>query len=157
MAFYQLARKQILSAGIEEVWNFISSPGNLKEITPDYLDFDITSKDIPEKIYPGMIITYKVKPLLGIPLSWVSEITHIVENQFFVDEQRIGPYAFWHHQHLIEPFEKGVLMTDIISYMPPLSFLGSLANKLFIGKHLARIISYRENAIKKRFPQNKVS
>jgi len=152
MAFYQLASKQIIPAGIEEVWNFISSPGNLKEITPDYLDFDITSKDLPEKIYPGMIIIYKVKPLLGIPLSWVSEITHIVENQFFVDEQRIGPYAFWHHQHLIESFEKGVLMTDIISYMPPLSFLGSLANKLFIRKHLARIFSYRENAIKKRFP-----
>ena len=151
MAFYQLVRKQLITSSIEEVWNFISSPKNLKEITPDYMDFDIKSKNLPEKIYPGMIIIYKVKPLLGISMTWITEISQVVDNLFFVDEQRIGPYAFWHHQHSIEPFENGVLMTDIVSYKPPLNFLGSLANTIFIRKHLERIFIYRENAIKKRF------
>jgi ligand-binding SRPBCC domain-containing protein len=152
MAFYQLIKKQFVPATIEDTWDFISSPKNLKEITPDYMGFDITSKDLPEKMYPGMIITYKVRPLLGIPLTWVSEITHISEKKYFIDEQRIGPYAMWHHQHFIEPFENGVMMTDIVSYKPPFGFIGHIANALFIRKQLEGIFAYRESALKKRFP-----
>jgi ligand-binding SRPBCC domain-containing protein len=99
-----------------------------------------------------MIISYKVKPLFDIPVIWVSEITHVTEKKYFVDEQRIGPYAMWHHQHLIEPHENGVMMTDIVSYKPPLGFLGSIANVLLIRRKLERIFAYREKALKKRFP-----
>lgn len=152
MAFYQLIKKQFIPASIEEVWDFISSPKNLKEITPDHMGFDITSKNLPEKMYAGMIISYKVRPLIGIPLTWVTEITHVEEKRYFVDEQRVGPYAIWHHQHLIEPHENGVMMTDIVSYKPPLGFLGSIANALIIRRQLEGIFAYREKALSKRFP-----
>jgi ligand-binding SRPBCC domain-containing protein len=152
MAFYQLRKNQFVPATIEEVWDFISSPKNLKEITPERMGFVITSPNLPEKMYPGMIISYKVRPLLGIPMTWVTEITHVVEKKYFVDEQRVGPYAMWHHQHFIEPHENGVMMTDIVSYKPPLGFLGSIANVLLIGRQLEGIFAYREKALKKRFP-----
>lgn len=152
MAFYQLVKKQFVPATIDEVWDFISSPKNLKEITPERMGFDITSPNLPEKMYPGMIISYKVRPLLGIPMTWVTEITHVVEKKYFVDEQRVGPYAMWHHQHFIEPHENGVMMRDIISYKPPMGFLGSIANMLIIRRQLEGIFAYREKALKKRFP-----
>ena len=152
MGFYQLEKKQLISATIDEVWDFISSPGNLSKITPDYMDFDIVSKNLPEKMYAGMIISYKVKPILGISVTWVTEITHVVDKKFFIDEQRSGPYAFWHHQHFIESQGEGVLMTDIVSYKPPFGFLGSLANALFISRQLNAIFTFREEALKKRFP-----
>lgn len=123
MAFYQFYREQKLNASIEEIWDFISSPKNLKLITPKHMGFDITSKNLPEKMYQGMIISYKVSPLLGIKTNWVTEITHLKELEYFVDEQRIGPYAMWHHQHHLEPIQNGILMKDIVTYQPPLGFL----------------------------------
>jgi len=152
MAFYQLIKKQFVPASIEEVWDFISSPKNLKEITPGRMGFDITSPNLPEKMYAGMIISYKVRPLFGIPMTWVTEITHVEERKYFIDEQRVGPYALWHHQHFIEPHENGVLMSDIVSYKPPLGFLGSIANMLIIRRQLEGIFAYREKALKKKFP-----
>jgi ligand-binding SRPBCC domain-containing protein len=154
MAFYELVKKQIVPASIEEVWDFISSPSNLKEITPDYMGFDVTTEDLPEKMYPGMIISYRVRPLLGIPMTWITEITHVMDKRYFVDEQRVGPYSIWHHQHFIEAVENGVLMTDIISYKPPLGFIGSIANALFIRRQLEGIFAYREKVLKKRFSVN---
>lgn len=151
MAFYQLIQTQKIPADIADVWDFISSPINLKEITPDYLGFEVTSKTGDEKMYPGMIITYKVSPLLGIKLSWMTEITHVKDLEYFVDEQRVGPYALWHHQHKIEPIENGVLMTDIVTYAPPFAFLGALANSLVIKGKLKEIFDYRTIAVEKRF------
>jgi ligand-binding SRPBCC domain-containing protein len=152
MAFYQFYKTQIINGSIGEVWDFISSPKNLKEITPDYMGFEITSKNLSEKMYPGMIISYMVKPVLGIKMLWVTEITHVEELRYFVDEQRIGPYSMWHHQHFIEPADQGVLMTDIVSYSPPFGFLGALANTIFIGNQLDNIFNYRENKLEKLFP-----
>jgi ligand-binding SRPBCC domain-containing protein len=151
MAFYQIVKTQKLSGTIPEVWNFIASPGNLKEITPGNMGFIITSNNGSEKMYPGMIITYKVSPLFGIKLNWVTEITNIKEYEYFVDEQRIGPYSMWHHQHKIEPIEEGVLMTDIISYQPPFGFIGAIANFLFIRNRLQQIFDFRSIALGKRF------
>lgn len=115
------------------------------------MGFDITSRDLPEKMYPGMIISYTVKPILGFKMTWVSEITQIEEKRFFVDQQRIGPYSMWHHQHLIEPVKNGVLMSDIVSYRPPMGLLGSIANGLFIRKQLETIFTYREKAVEQYF------
>lgn len=140
-----------MNASLDDVWDFISSPKNLKEITPDYMGFDITTDNLPEKMYPGMIISYKVSPVLGIKTTWVTEITQVKEKQFFVDEQRVGPYALWHHQHIIEALEKGVLMKDIVSYQPPFGFLGRIANSLLIRKKLREIFQYRNEAVEKRF------
>ena len=151
MAVYQLHTEQKIPAGIDEVWDFISSPRNLKEITPDHMGFDITSGNLQEKMYPGMIITYKVSPLLGIKMTWVTEITHVKEKSYFVDEQRVGPYSVWHHEHRIEPIEGGVLMNDIITYKPPLGFLGAIANRFIIRKQLNEIFEYRRKVLESIF------
>jgi len=151
MGFYQLTATQKIPASISEVWDFISAPANLKEITPPHMGFIVTNNTGTGKMYPGMIITYKVSPILGIKLNWMTEITHVRENEYFVDEQRIGPYKMWHHQHKIEPIEGGVLMTDIVNYQPPLGFLGSIANAILIKKQLKEIFDYRTIALEKRF------
>jgi ligand-binding SRPBCC domain-containing protein len=153
MPFYQLKHTQKIPASIVEAWKFISSPINLKEITPGYLGFEVTGDTDISKMYPGMIITYKVSPLFGIKLNWMTEITHVKYNEYFVDEQRIGPYKFWHHQHKIVAIEGGVLMTDIVTYQPPLGFLGAIANAVMIKKQLKQIFDFRTVAIEKRFGQ----
>ncbi len=113
--------------------------------------FNITSKLTNEKMYPGMIISYKVSPVLGIKMTWVTEITQVKEKEYFVDEQRVGPYSMWHHEHKIEPVEGGVLMTDIVSYKPPFGMLGSIANTLLIKKQLKEIFDFRTLAMEKIF------
>lgn len=151
MAFYQLTKTLKLPVSINEIWDFISAPANLKEITPEHMGFIVTSNTGTEKMYPGMIITYKVSPILGIKLNWMTEITHVKEYEYFVDEQRIGPYSMWHHQHKIEPIEGGVLMTDIVTYEPPMGPLGALANSLLIKNQLQQIFDFRTIALEKRF------
>lgn len=151
MAFYQFKREQKVKASIDEIWDFISSPRNLKEITPDYMGFDITSEGLSEKMYEGMIISYKVSPLLGIKTTWVTEITHVRDKEYFVDEQRVGPYSIWHHQHHIEAIEGGVLMRDIVSYEPPFGILGAIANGLIIQNKLREIFDYRTSALEKKY------
>ena len=148
---YQFKTKQLLKSDLETVWDFVSSPRNLKKITPPYMGFDITSKDLPLKMYPGMIISYKVSPLLSIPTTWVTEITQVEKHQFFIDEQRVGPYTMWHHQHFLEETKDGILMTDIVTYKPPFGILGSIANSLFIKKKLKSIFDYRFVALEKIF------
>lgn len=151
MGFYQFYKTQKIPATIDQVWEFISSPANLKKITPAYMGFNITSKQMTDKMYPGMIISYKVSPVLGIKMTWVTEITHVKEKEYFVDEQRVGPYAMWHHEHKIEPIDGGVLMTDIVSYKPPFGILGSIANAILIKKQLKEIFDFRTTAMEKLF------
>ena len=141
--YYQLHKEQKLNAKISDVWNFAVSPKNLQRITPDKMGFEITSKNSEEKIYPGMIITYKVSPILNIKMNWVTEITQVKENNFFIDEQRLGPYKMWHHQHIFIDNEDHVLMKDIVTYIPPFGLLGDMANKLFIKRQLNEIFNYR--------------
>ena len=151
MGIYRIDEQQLIPASIEEVWDFISNPENLSTITPDSMGFKITTPDLPEKMYPGMMVSYRVKPLLGIPLTWLTEITHIQEMRYFVDEQRKGPYALWHHEHFIESTRNGVQMRDIVTYKLPLGFLGGIAHRLFVRKQLRRIFDYRTEALEKRF------
>jgi len=151
MSFYQLIQEQILPTSLEAAWDFITSPENLKRITPPQMGFDITSEKIGGKIYPGMIITYKVKPFPVYTTQWVTEITHVKELSYFVDEQRIGPYRMWHHQHHIEAVQEGVRMTDIITYQPPFGFIGAIANKMLIRNSLQRIFDFRRKALEHQF------
>lgn len=155
MAFYQFYKAQIVHASKDEVWDFISSPENLKVITPDHMGFEITSPNKVDKMYEGMIISYKVSPFSGFKTEWVTEITHIREKEFFVDEQRIGPCAMWHHQHILETVDEMVVMKDIITYQPPFGFLGTLANSLYIRNKLEQIFDYRAKAIDERFTKVK--
>jgi len=151
MPFYQFTKSQKIPASLDSVWDFISNPNNLKEITPPFLDFRVISHPGDTQMYAGMIITYSVKPLLGIPVKWVTEITHIKEKEYFVDEQRVGPYRLWHHQHKIEPIENGVLMTDIVTYIPPFYFIGTIANRFVIKRKLREIFHFRTLSIEKKF------
>jgi ligand-binding SRPBCC domain-containing protein len=151
MGFYQFKREQHFEQPVEKMWEFISNPSNLKKITPDSMGFDITSGDLPESMYAGMIISYKVSPLLGIKTTWVTEITQIKPLEFFIDEQRVGPYKLWHHQHHLTPTKTGTLMSDIVSYEPPFGLIGNLANSLIIKKKLEEIFSYREKVLNEFF------
>jgi len=151
MAFYQFVHEQMLNASLEEMWNFISSPKNLKEITPEYMGFEITTPHLSEKMYAGMIISYKVSPLMNFKVDWLTEITQVKEKEFFVDEQRVGPYKLWHHQHHLIQMKEGLLMRDIVTYQPPFGFLGALANKLLITKKLKEIFNYRKVVLEKKF------
>lgn len=151
MAFYQFKQTQKIPASLDVVWDFVSSPQNLREITPAYMRFEVTGNTGQGKMYPGMIITYIVRPILGIPLKWMTEITHVKDQAYFVDEQRFGPYKMWHHQHQIDTIDGGVLMTDIVTYIPPFGIVGQLANRLFIRNQLQEIFEFRTAAVEKKF------
>jgi len=151
MKLYELTKVQQLPIGIKEAWKFFSSPRNLKAITPDHMGFEITNITHQEEMYEGQIIAYKVRPILNIPLRWVTEITHVKEPYYFVDEQRFGPYSFWHHQHIFEENDEGVLMKDIVNYGIPLGLLGRIANTVFVRKQLEGIFDYRLKAVEKLF------
>jgi ligand-binding SRPBCC domain-containing protein len=138
----RISSEQFLPISLEKAWDFFSSPKNLNEITPPEMTFKILN-ELPEKMYEGMMISYKISPMFNIPLDWVTEITHIKENQFFVDEQRIGPYAIWHHEHHFKAVEGGVLMTDILHYHVGLGPLGWIASKLFVDAKVQGIFDYR--------------
>jgi ligand-binding SRPBCC domain-containing protein len=155
MSIYQLKTEQTIPATLEQVWDFISSPRNLGKITPAYMGFQITNEPIADKMYAGQIIAYKVSPMLGIKMNWVTEITQVEYKKYFVDEQRVGPYSIWHHQHFIEQVDNGVKMTDIVSYKPPMWILGDIANTIFIRKQLQEIFDYRFAAVEKEFGKPK--
>ena len=151
MGVYKLKKQQLINADIKDVWAFFTSPNNLAQITPDHMGFKITSEPHSEDIYPGQIITYKVSPILRLPMFWMTEITHVIENKLFVDEQRMGPYSMWHHEHHFEVERDKVLMTDIVYYKPPLGIIGNIANALFIRKQLDDVFKYREEAVNRIF------
>jgi ligand-binding SRPBCC domain-containing protein len=139
---HQFIRKQFVKADLQTCWDFFSSPANLKRITPSYMGFDVKT-EVPTQMYEGLIIVYTVKPLLGIPVEWVTEITHVKDKSFFVDEQRKGPYTMWHHEHHFKEVDGGVEMTDIVSYIIPLGFLGKIVQPFLVKPKLEEIFAYR--------------
>jgi ligand-binding SRPBCC domain-containing protein len=149
---YNLKTVQLLPVSMEKAWNFFSSPANLAAITPEKLQFKIISAHHGETMYPGQLIEYTVKPLLGIPLYWMTEITHVEHHKYFIDEQRFGPYSFWHHQHHFMQTVDGIEMTDIVHYKLPLWQLGDIANSLLVKKQLKEIFDYRYKAIVNKWP-----
>nr|WP_321410598.1 SRPBCC family protein [uncultured Carboxylicivirga sp.] len=153
MAFYQFKRQQLIHTDIKTLWDFISSPANLSKITPERMNFTITSDGI-DKMYEGMIISYKVNLVPFLKNIWVTEIATIEDQHYFIDTQLIGPYKLWHHQHILEKTENGILMTDIVSYCPPFGFLGRIANVLFINRQLKHIFDYREKKLNKIFKKS---
>lgn len=150
MKIYRLHKKQNLPTSKTEAWAFLSNPKNLKTITPDYMGFNILSgADRP--MYAGQIIQYIVTPVLGIKTKWVTEITHVVDHNYFVDEQRFGPYALWHHKHFIKEIDGGIEMEDIIDYKIPLGILGQLVHPIIVKPKLEEIFNYRTKALEERF------
>jgi ligand-binding SRPBCC domain-containing protein len=154
MKIYRLESKQNLPISKKEAWEFLSNPKNLKTITPEYMSFDILSgADRP--MFAGQIIQYIVTPLLGIKTKWVTEITHVVEGEYFVDEQRFGPYALWHHKHFIKEIPGGVEMEDIIDYKVPMGILGQLLHPFIVKPKLDEIFEFRRKKLIERFGEFK--
>jgi len=147
---YQFKTSQKLNISINEAWNFLSNPKNLKDITPEYMRFDIISGD-DKKMFPGQIIEYILTPVFNIPFKWVTEITHVKQKKYFVDEQRFGPYSFWHHKHFIKEVEDGVIMEDIVHYKLPLGIIGRLAHRLFVRNKVEEIFSFRRKKLDSLF------
>ncbi len=141
---------QKLSVSIEEAWDFFSSPKNLLTITPASLNLKITSEMNDGEIFTGQIITYKIKPLVGISFFWMTEITHVERHKLFVDEQRKGPYALWHHEHHFKTIDGGTDMTDVVQYKLPFGVLGNLGTPV-VKTQLNAIFEYRKKIIEKKF------
>ncbi len=139
-----------LPIGLAEAWEFFSDPRNLERITPPSLGIEITS-DLPPRMHPGMIVTYRVRPLLGIPVQWVTEITHVREPNLFVDEQRFGPYRFWHHQHHFREVEGGVEAADLVHYSLPFGPVGRLLGGGTVRRQLGEIFAFRRRFLEERF------
>lgn len=150
MTIQCLKRTQFLNTDIKTCWNFFSDPKKLAEITPEWLGFRVVS-DLPAEMYAGLIIEYRITPLAFVKISWVTEITHVSKPFFFVDEQRLGPYKFWHHKHFFEESGDGVIMTDEVHYSLPFGTIGDMVNRFVVRKKLADIFDYRFEILKKLF------
>lgn len=137
-----LKQEQFLPISLEEAWEFFSTPLNLNVITPPDMHFEIIS-ELPKKIHPGLLIHYKIMPVMHIKMNWTTEITEVVEFDHFVDEQRKGPYRYWHHEHHFKSVDGGVMMTDILHYDIGMSFLGWIAGELFVHQRVDDIFDYR--------------
>ena len=156
MKIYTLHTKQNLPISLQEAWDFLSSPKNLKTITPDYMGFNILS-GADKPMFPGQIIQYIVTPVLGIPTKWVTEITHVKDLEYFVDEQRFGPDALWHHKHFLKEIPGGVEMEDLVDYKLPMGVLGQLVHPILVQPKLNEIFAYRQKKLIELFGEFKQS
>jgi ligand-binding SRPBCC domain-containing protein len=153
MPIHTLHRKLVIPTTLKKAWAFFSDPRNLNKITPPEMGFHTVTPNLPPHIYPGLMIEYRVSPLAGVPLTWLTEITHVREGEFFVDEQRSGPYAIWHHEHYFRASGEGrVEVEDRITYALPFGWLGNLVHSFLVAPQLERVFAFREEAMKKQFP-----
>ncbi len=150
MKLERMEFRQILKTDMQTAWEFMSDPGNLAKITPSEMRFEVLSGG-GIAMHAGQIIQYKISPLPATRMNWVTEITHVKEGEFFVDEQRFGPYAFWHHQHHIRAHQDGVEMVDILHYRVPLGFIGQIINAIFIRNQVNKIFDHRFHVLEKLF------
>ncbi len=151
MGHYTLKRVSRIPISLDEAWDFFSSPKNLKEITPEKVGFNQLSNSGSDKMYEGQLITYTVSPILGIPIFWMTEITHVHAKKYFIDEQRYGPYAMWNHSHFFKEIKGGVEMTDLVQYKMPLGFIGRLGHTILVKKQLDDIFAFREKRLIEKF------
>jgi ligand-binding SRPBCC domain-containing protein len=145
-----IKQTQFLPISIDKAWDFFSTPENLNKITPDDLSFKINS-ELPPKVYAGQMIIYKVSPFKNIAFDWLTEITQVNEPHFFIDEQRFGPYALWHHEHHFKAVDGGVEMTDIVHYKLPFGWFGNLFHRLLVKPKLNQIFNYRLKVLEVMF------
>ena len=150
MKLFQLYARQAFPISMEEAWEFLSNPANLSVITPPHMGFKVLS-GADKAMFAGQIIQYKVSPFRGINTHWVTEITHVKELEYFVDEQRFGPYALWHHKHFIQPCSEGTIMEDVIDYKLPMGFIGQMMQPVLVKKQLQQIFEYREEQLQDRW------
>ncbi|MBN8686715.1 MAG: SRPBCC family protein [Chitinophagales bacterium] len=151
MAAHTIKTVQRIPVSLDKAWDFFSDPANLQTITPEGMGFKVISKHHGDRMYAGQLIEYKVRPVAGIPVYWMTEITQVKDRIYFIDEQRFGPYTLWHHQHHFKEIPGGVEMTDIVHYKNPLGILGRIANRLFVKNKLKTIFDFRYRKVEELF------
>lgn len=142
--------KQKIKASLDEVWDFFSNPSNLAEITPSKMNFKILD-ELPEKMYEGLLVRYKVSPLPGFRVSWTSEISTIVEKEYFVDTQVEGPFKYWHHEHRFRKIDNEVELIDHLFYQLPMGRLGKMLNEPIAQKKLNSMFAFRHQQVERLF------
>jgi ligand-binding SRPBCC domain-containing protein len=153
MAIHVLKRTQVIRATLDECWEFFSDPHNLGKLTPASLDFMLVG-EVPNRIHPGLFIQHALRPLGRLPVKWLTEITYLEEPRYFVDEQRIGPFRIWHHEHWFLPMPDGRCeVRDIVHYVLPLTPFSEIIHGLLIAPQVSRIFAFREKAIRELFPE----
>jgi len=155
MKIYEKRWQTIVPGKMDEVWDFFSNPANLQKITPQEMNFEVLTNLRDISMYPGMLIRYKVSPIANIRMNWVTEITSVQPHEYFIDEQRFGPYALWHHEHRFEETHDGIQMSDILHYGVPLGILGQMVNGIMISQRIDHIFEYRQDVIKEIFQPKK--
>lgn len=155
MKVYTLHAKQNLPITLDKAWEFFSDPKNLQAITPDDMDFHITSDLGDGKMYPGQIITYIVRPLMNIPMTWMTEINQVRDKEFFIDNQVVGPYKVWHHKHFFKEIPGGVECEDLIHYALPMGILGQLVHPIIVRPKLEHIFAFRKQKLASLFGEMK--
>lgn len=154
MAIHTLRSTLVLHAGLAQCWAFFSNPRNLSKITPSDMEFVVKSV-LPEHVHSGLMIEYRVSPLLGIPMTWLTEITHVREGEYFVDEQRIGPFSIWPHEHHFKALgDDRTEMTDTVTYRLPFSPFSEIVHPFLVRPQLEKIFAYREKAVAALFGIN---
>ena len=144
---YQMSRKQLLHVSLDDVWSFFTDPDNLQKLTPPKMRMEVIGKH-PSELYAGMVATYKVRPIFKLPITWVTEITHVLPKEYFVDEQRFGPFKFWHQEHRFKQTEEGVEITDLVHYAMPFSVIGKLVHAQVVRPKLQAMFAYRQKQLK---------
>jgi len=147
---HRLYSQQIVPASLDEVWTYFSTPQNLNEMTPNDMKFDIVQGG-EGKMFQGQIIEYRVQFMPFVKSLWLTEITHVKEGSYFVDEQRIGPYRLWHHEHSFEEVEGGTQIVDRVTYVMPFGFIGEIVHAVWVGGRLKGIFAFRKNKVKELF------
>ena len=142
--------EHVLPISLDEAWIFFSDPHNLSKITPESMDFKIIS-DTPHELYEGMVINYTLRPLFGIKMPWSTEITHVKDKEYFIDNQLSGPYKIWHHEHHFNKTENGILMTDILNYELSYFILNPIIDNLVVRNQVKRIFSFRKKCLNELF------
>jgi len=150
VSLHRFADVQRFPIGVEEAWDFFSDPRNLAVITPPDMAFTVTH-DLPARMHPGLIVRHRLRPVMNVPVKWVTEITHVVEGSLFVDEQRFGPYRFWHHQHHFREVPGGVEMRDIVHYDVGFGPLGDIVDLLLVRRRIQGIFDFRRRVLEQRF------
>lgn len=151
MILYEKKWTTLVPGSLEDVWCFFSDPANLQKITPHDMHFEILTDLSGVEMYAGLIIRYRVSPLAKIPMNWVTEITVVEPGRYFIDEQRFGPFSFWHHQHHFLETSEGIKMTDLLHYGIPLGIFGRIANGMVVSKRIDHIFEYRQQVIDQHF------
>jgi ligand-binding SRPBCC domain-containing protein len=140
MRLHRLEQTQRFPLSLGWAWDFFADPGNLARVTPPAMRLRITSP-VPDTIYAGMLITYRLTPLPGMRVDWVNEITHVDHPRRWIDEQRFGPYRFFQHQHAFREIDGGVEMHDLVHYVLPRGAVG--VRRLLVAPALRDLFAYR--------------